>query len=144
MKVELGVIDMPYDYGEEPGKTTHQVAVDLEEQYKLFTHFYEQHIDDILLAVSDEIRLGLINHIKYGAPFDQETIILGEIVRSFNIFLEREEMAGLGVDGVPTWSALHGVNSRLKKETGPRRPSFIDGGLFKASFIAWISNNGET
>lgn len=125
MKVELGVIDMPYDYGEEPGKTTHQVAVDLEEQYKLFTHFYEEHLDDILLAVSDEIRLGLINHIKYGAPFDQETIILGEIVRSFNIFLEREEMAGLGVDGVPTWSALHGVNSRLKKKPARAAPRLL-------------------
>ena len=144
MNVELGVIDMPYDYGAEPGKTTHQVAVDLEDQYKLFTHFFELHRDEIFTAVADEIRLNLINHIKYGAPFDQDTIILGEIVRIFNLFLEREEMAGLSVDGVPTWAALHGVNSRLKKETGQRRPSFIDGGLFKASFIAWISKNGET
>jgi hypothetical protein len=144
MKVELGVIDMPYDYGEEPGKTTHQVAVELEERYQLFTHFFNTYRDEIFTAVSEEIQLGLINHIKYGAPFDQEDIILGEVVRSFNIFLEREEMAGLGVRGVPTSAALRGVNSRLKKEKGQRRPSFIDGGLLKANFIAWISNNGET
>lgn len=144
MRIELGVIDIPYDYGDEPGKTTHQVALRLEEDYKLFTHFFDLHRDEILTAAAEETRLGLINHIKYGAPFDQGEIILGEVVRRFNIFLEREEMAGLGVEGVPTWSALHGVNSRLKTETGQRRPSFIDGGLLKASFIAWINNDGET
>ncbi|QKJ58790.1 hypothetical protein [Serratia fonticola] len=144
MKVELGVIDMPYDYGEEPGKTTHQVAMELEDEYKLFTHFFELHRDEIFKSVVEEIQLGLINHIKYGAPFDQETILLGEVMRTFNIFLEREEMAGLCGDRVPTEASKRGVNSRLKIETGEKRPSFIDGGLIQTSFVAWISNNGET
>ena len=52
-------------------------------------------------------------------------------------------MAGLSVDGVPTQAALEGKNSRLKVERGERRPSFIDGGLFKSSFVAWIGNDAE-
>ncbi len=65
-------------------------------------------------------------------------------MQQFNIFLEREEMAGLAVDGVPTQAALEGKNSRLKQEKGPRRPSFIDGGLFKSSFVAWIGDDAES
>lgn len=96
MKVELGVIDMPYDYGEEPGKTTHQVAMELEDEYKLFTHFFELHRDEIFKSVVEEIQLGLINHIKYGAPFDQETILLGKSCAHLTFFGTRR-------DGWPLW-----------------------------------------
>lgn len=81
----------------------------------------------------------IINAIKFNAPLTSDEQ-LADTMREFNLFLEREEMAGLDVDGVPTKAALEGRNSRLKKKRGPRRPSFIDGGLFKASFIAWVEN----
>jgi len=142
MKICLGVVDMPYDYGEEPA-TTFEVATRLEEDYGLFSHFWAKHRDDIIQEAGTAVAHQLINRIRYGAP-DGGELQMGEVIQKFNIFLEQEEMAGLGVAGVPTQAAIHGVNSRLKRQFGPRRPSFIDGGLFKTSFTAWIENDAET
>lgn len=142
MKVCLGVVDMPYDYGD-TSATTYEVAEDLQDQYQLFTHFFETHKKEICAEVGEALAWSLINHIQHGAPLTQGEL-LGETMQQFNIFLEQEEMAGLSVDGVPTLAALEGKNSRLKIERGERRPSFIDGGLFKSSFVAWIGNDAES
>ncbi|WP_336240445.1 hypothetical protein [Citrobacter werkmanii] len=143
MKISLGVVDMVYDYGDNPGETTHEVAVELEENYGVFTHFWDLHKDTIIAEAGETIALSFINHIKYGAPLVGDAP-MGETIEAFNHFLEQEEMAGLNIDGVPTKAALDGKNSRLKQESGARRPSFIDGGLFKTSFIAWINNDAES
>ncbi|HEM8064382.1 TPA: hypothetical protein U2L90_001627 [Enterobacter hormaechei] len=142
MKVCLGVVDMPYDYGD-TSATTHEVAEDLQDRYQLFTHFFETHKKEICAEVGEALAWSLINHIQHGAPLTQGEL-LGQTMQQFNIFLEQEEMAGLSVDGVPTLAALEGKNSRLKIERGERRPSFIDGGLFKSSFVAWIGNDAES
>ncbi len=133
---------MPYDYGD-TSATTYEVAEDLQDNYQIFTHFWETHADDIISEVGETVGLALINHIKYGAPMHGGEL-LGETMQAFNIFLEREEMAGLSVDGVPTLAAKQGKNTRLKQERGERRPSFIDGGLFKSSFVAWIDDDAES
>lgn len=142
MKVCLGVIDMPYDYGD-TSATTFEVAEALEERYKIFTHFWEEHKGTIAPEVGEALAYSIINHIQHGAPLVSGEL-LGDTMRTFNIFLENEEMAGLAVDGVPTLAALDGRNSRLKQKYGERRPSFIDGGLFKSSFVAWIDNDAES
>ncbi|MFW0766696.1 hypothetical protein ACN0IV_12735 [Trabulsiella odontotermitis] len=142
MKVNLGVIDLPYDYGD-TSATTYEVAEDLQDRYQIFTHFWEKHSKDIRYEVGEMLAYALINHIQYGAPMPGGDL-LGETMKAFNIFLEGEEMSGLSVDGVPTLAALEGKNSRLKIERGERRPSFIDGGLFKSSFVAWISTDAES
>lgn len=145
MKVCLGVVDMPYDYGDNPGATTHEVALSLENDYQLFSHFWEKHQDVIVSEVGETVAWQIINHIQHGAPLvggEQ----LGDTMKAFSDFLNQEEMAGLTINGnsIPTKAALEGVNSRLKdKYTGIRRPSFIDGGLFKSSFVAWIDNDAE-
>lgn len=142
MKICLGVVDMQYDYGN-TSATTFEVANILEEEYGLFTHFWEQHQDAIIQEAGTAVAYEIINHLRYGAPAG-ETVLLGDSIRQFNIFLEQEEMAGLSVDGVPTLAAELGINTRLKQHQGPRRPSFIDGGLFKSSFTAWIENDAQT
>lgn len=142
MKVCLGVIDIPYDYGDSSA-TTYEVAEDLQERYGLFTHFWDLHKTQIVSEVGNTLGHAVINHIQYGAPMPGGEL-LGETMKAFNVFLEGEEMAGLSIDGVPTQAALEGKNSRLKIERGERRPSFIDGGLFKSSFVAWIGNDAES
>ncbi len=142
MKVCLGVIDLPYDYGD-TSATTFEVAEILEDKYQLFSNFWELHKGEIAPEVGEALAYSIINHIQHGAPLAGGEL-LGETMRTFNIFLENEEMAGLAVDGVPTLAALDGRNSRLKKKYGERRPSFIDGGLFKSSFVAWIDNDAES
>lgn len=141
MKVALGVIDMPYDYGN-TSATTYEVAEALQEEYQLFTHFWELHQDTIRSEVGETLAYAIINHIKHGAPMTSNEQ-LADTMQAFNIFLEAREMEGLSVDGVPTLAAILGINSRLKERLNPGRPSFIDGGLFKSSFIAWIENDAE-
>ncbi|EBZ7585857.1 hypothetical protein EHB58_09485 [Salmonella enterica subsp. enterica serovar Hull] len=146
MKVCMGVIDMPYDYGDEPGKTTFEVAQDLEERYEIFAHFWDMHKDEIIQEAGEMLAYQLINHLRHKAQLPAMQM-MGETGGIFHRFLEAEEMAGLTINGnkVPTWAAIHGVDSRLKdKYTGQRRPSFIDGGLFKSSFVAWIDYDAES
>ncbi|MFG1127927.1 hypothetical protein ACGANB_03940 [Salmonella enterica subsp. enterica serovar Aberdeen] len=145
MKVCFGVIDQPYDYGDEPGKTTFGVAQDLEERYEIFSHFWDMHKDEIIREAGEMLAYQLVNHLKHKAPLPSVQV-MGKTRGIFHQFLEAEEMAGMTINGnrVPTWAAVRGVKSRLKnKYTGIPRPSFIDGGLFKGSFIAWIDNNAE-
>lgn len=142
MKVCFGVIDLPYDYGD-TSVTTFEVAEILEEKYQIFSNFWELHKGEIAPEIGEALAYSLINHIQHGAPLTSGEL-LGDTMRTFNIFLENEEMAGLAVDGVPTLAALDGRNSRLKQKYGERRPSFIDGGLFKSSFVAWIDNDAES
>lgn len=141
MKICLGVIDQPYDYGD-TSATTHEVAEALEDEYGLFTHFWEVRADEICAEVGEAVAYALVNHIQHGAPMVSGEL-LGETMQQFSIFLEGEEMAGLSVD-VPTQAAQDGKNSRLKQEYGPRRPSFIDGGLLKSSFVAWVGDDAES
>lgn len=136
MKLNIGVIDVPYNYGENPEKTTYEVAQDLEDRYRLFTHFFNMHRDEIIAEIGSEIAHSIINQIEHGvesnANFDlEETKLL------FNKFLEDQELDGK-VEGVPTLASRLGVNSRLKKKRGNPRPSFIDGGLLKSTFHAWV------
>lgn len=152
MKLSLGVVDMPYGYGDDPEATTGEVAQALEDNYGIFSLFYQAHHEEIIGEVTDAVSLQLENFIRYGAPLDVSApLLLGETIRTFNIFLEMEEMAGLSVNvgpglhnTVPTMAAIDGRNSRLKQKHGERRPSFIDGGLFKSSFTAWIDNDADT
>lgn len=141
MKICLGVIDQPYDYGD-TSATTHEVAEALEGEYGLFTHFWEARADEICAEVGEAVAYALVNHIQHGAPMVSGEL-LGETMQQFSIFLEAEEMAGLSV-GVPTQAARDGKNSRLKQGYGTRRPSFIDGGLLKSSFVAWVGDDAES
>ncbi|ELY4543941.1 hypothetical protein SMZ81_002151 [Cronobacter sakazakii] len=146
MKVCFGVIDKPYDYGDEPGKTTFEVAQDLEERYEIFSRFWGMHKDEIIQEAGEMIAFQLIRHLKHNVPLPPVQV-MGDTLGIFHHFLEAEEMAGMTINGneVPTWAARIGVDSRKKEKiTWIRRPSFIDGGLFKGSFIAWIDNDAES
>jgi hypothetical protein len=58
----------------------------------------------------------------------------------FRQFLDREEMNGL-VAGVPTKAALGGArHGRGKITRRGQRPSFIDTGIFRASFRCWAAD----
>ena len=72
-----------------------------------------------------------------------------DIEASFKQFLDSQEIERIGYPGVPTQAALDGVRTSYKNPTGnknkrgkrvkhPRRPSFIDTGLYEDSMKAWI------
>ena len=75
-----------------------------------------------------------------------------QISTYFKQFLAMRQIEGFGIPGVPTQAALNGVNHRFKNPRGkwtgkgkdrkfqrnPRRPSFIDTGMYQASSKAWF------
>ncbi len=86
---------------------------------------------------------GAIENLVSGAPatISPTGEAESEIESAFRHFIVQEEMAGLGVPGVPTAAALKGINHRLRHpyaKSNPRRPSFVDTGLMLANFKAWV------
>lgn len=119
--------------------TTGDVAVWLENKYHIMESFYELRKVAVIKDLQESVQ-GKLEDIMMGAPVDGSPFLQGTsaIADSFKKFLSSSEIEGLGIPGVPTQAALDGVNHRLKSGKGPRRPSFIDTGLYQASFIAWV------
>lgn len=156
MILHLGVIDIPYaNVPDEMKKhrrhrahpagseTTGDVATWLENKYHVVETFYELHeqqvIDTVTESVSDAVEalmsgapIATVNPFSPGA--------LSDIQSAFKQFLSNREIEALGIPGVPTQAALDGISHRFKNRRNPkgRRPSFIDTGLYQASFIAWM------
>ncbi len=124
--------------------TTGDVATWLENKY----HIMEVFAEDVGLdAIDDALAhsvAGAIQNLVAGIPPEKlrpTAEAMGELESAFRHFLSQEEMAGLGVPGVPTKAALKGVNRRLLHpfaKGNPRRPSFLDTGLYSANAKFWI------
>jgi hypothetical protein len=141
--LHLGVVDAPY--ADDPGKTTGDVAEILEEKYDVMAGFMLLHGQEVAAALADGLA-GSLESLMMGAPppddpFAAGTATIGE---QFREFIDREELAGLE-EGVPTAAALHGVSHRFKRAyvRRQRRPSFVDTGLYRESFLAWVDGDAE-
>ena len=139
------------------GKTTTEVAEDLETRYALVEEFVsleEDYITDLLEdALAQRIEDGIIN-ILDGVPQaevvrdaqyspENEADRLAQIENKFKRALSGQRF-DWRIAGVPTRRALQGV-SHLRKQPfakghGPR-PSFIDTGMYSRSFRAWIEDD---
>lgn len=148
MIVHLGVLDVIYEYdtnsqvlSQGPTKTTGDVAQWLENKYGVIEHFFKLYDERISGAFEEEMQ-GALENVMLGAPAMQlEDALAGatsKIEGWFRYYLSSLEAEGVGMPGVPTAAALKGVNHRLKIKRGARRPSFIDTGLYEASFKVWI------
>ena len=156
LTLHLGVIDQPYRTAitaasrrrrkkvSAATKTTGDVAVYLEDKYHVMEHFFELHKDGIAKSLENSLA-GSLETMMMGGP---ATLSFGtaesEIDASFKNMLSNKELDRLGYPGIPTMAALRGVNHRMLHPYArrPSRPSFIDTGLFQASFKSWI--DGET
>ena len=136
MKIHLGVIDVPYTA---ESVTTGDVAGFLETKYGVMQRFWDKHAqsntDDIANGLAGAIE-GMMMGAPPGDPYADGMESIGQ---RFRVFLRDEEIVGTGAPGVPTQAALDGVNHRLKRRKGRRRPSFIDTGLYFATFKAWTT-----
>ena len=140
--LHLGVIDFPYGTS---GVTTGDVAGFLERKYGVMYAFWLVHQEEILTDMEDAIA-GQLENVLMGVPFTDEPFAgsNGKVEKRFQQFLYTREVENLGLTGVPTKAALDGVNHRLKSGKGPRRPSFIDTGLYENSFVAWVDEQEAT
>jgi len=161
--LHLGVIDIPYvdakgkarphkrHRQKYENKTTGDVAEILEAKYHVMEHFYELHHAEVdhLLFESFE---GAIESLLAGAPptLSVAGTATSKIEDAFKQMLSTMELDALGYPGIPTQAALDGVSHRFANPTHRRvkgaglvrrapRPSFIDTGLYQASFKAWVT-----
>ena len=134
LKLHLGVIDVP----EPEGNTTFGVAKILEAKYGLYSKFAEAHIGDIANHLTDSLAGAMDTILQGGKVKDPFIAGTAQIDEDFRDFLDEEEMAQLGVAGVPTKAALMGKSIRFKRRVGARRPSFIDSGVLQANFKSWV------
>ena len=153
MKLNFGVVDQLYAQpaparkkGKDTGKTakatatsTGDVAGWLESEYHIMEIFFEVHKVEITQLLEKALKGAMKNVLAGGParpiPYSSAT---PAIEKMFKQFLSNQEMDGLGYPGVPTLASLEGVSHRFAKKHGPERPSFIDTGLYQASFRAWF------
>lgn len=156
--LHLGVVDVAYVDAETPaasrkrikaGKppaanemTTGDVAEILEAKYHVMQVFYELHKDDVAKDFEHSVA-GALETVMLGGPPSADPFgdATGKIEERFRDFLTNREMERLGYQGVPTQAAIDGVNHRKKhpySSKNKRRPSFVDTGLYQASFKAEV------
>lgn len=122
--------------------TTGDVAQWLENQYHPMEHFFELHGDEIADDFANSLA-GAIETFFMGGPANLDVYggATSKIEDRFKQMLSNRELDSLGYPGIPTAAAQAGVSHRHKsgytKGKVPR-PSFIDTGLYQASFKAWI------
>lgn len=143
--LHLGVIDVPYAT---EGTTTGDVAEILEAKYDVMGNFDALHHADIEEVIAISLSEA-IDSLVQGAPatLDPFGQACADVQQMFVTYLDNEEIAETGQAGVPTAAALAGVRTSLKKKKelkNPRkrslgrRPSFIDTGMYRDSFKAWV------
>jgi hypothetical protein len=166
--LHLGVIDMPYNNpdkgfkGNKPSAahsneyeniTTGEVAEDLERRYGIMDAFIKAYSDDIGRDIENSLK-GAFETMAMGGNVGQSnySAATSDIEAKFKNFLSSQEVEAVGISGVPTKAAQLGVRHRYKNPYGrtvgrgankifvqnPPRPSFIDTGLYQASFKAWV------
>jgi hypothetical protein len=144
--LHLGVVDIPYNLpapkrrnkvGAQP--TTGDVAGWLENRYHVMEHFWQIHQADVAGAVERSLA-GALETVLMGGPpsHDPFGTAAGAIEEEFRRMVEGKELDRLGYPGIPTRASLEGVSHRFKAKKGPPRPSFVDTGLYVASFKAWV------
>ena len=108
--------------------TTTEVADILEESYNIVHTFSEKKANLMANDLEDAMAKALERYIEKGTVSPNP---LGPAVtaikRRFKKFLNSGEMERMGFDNIPTRVALR-----------EGRPSFVDTGLYRDSFTAWV------
>lgn len=161
----FGNIDIPYAYDQEQlskkGKvlkkkkkvtkaiTTGEVAAILEDHYQIYETFFEFNKKDIAEELAKSY-VGAFHRLHAtGVGGDPSAGAMDAIAAKFKQFLSDRVMEGRQLATasahssrqVPTQAALDGVNHRFAHpyaKANPRRPSFIDTGLYQATSKAWL------
>lgn len=142
--IHLGVLDLPHPGGGKDGLTTGDLAEILESKYGLYSVYLDANLEKISDDVAESVQDAIDNILAGGPAADNPCAgAEQEITLGFINFLDTDEMAKIGVRGVPTEAALKGVNHRLKINKGSPRLSFIDTGTLRAATTAWV-DQGNT
>lgn len=161
----FGNIDIPYAYDQEQlskkGKvlkkkkkvtkaiTTGDVAAILEDHYQIYETFFELNKQTIGSELAKSY-VGAFHRLHAtGVAADPGMAAMSDIEAKFKQFLtdrvmETQQLVTASAHSsrqVPTQAALDGVNHRLAHpyaKSNPRRPSFVDTGLYSATSKVWL------
>ena len=160
-KIHLGVVDVPYVQRlslterrrymwlmkrrpwQSLGATvsTGDVASFIENRYALMETFATMHHDDIAGVLETRMQ-GALENAMMGKPASDADVYgdLSPVEEMFRRALDEREFDGV-IAGVPTGASLAGVNHRLRRphaRGNAVRSSFVDTGMFRQSFKAWL------
>ena len=126
-------------YGD--GTNSAEVAKELEEKYALVDTFYLG-IQDELADALEEVFSESAEIVMMGKPPKKipSDLVTKKIEEEFRTYLDHEQ------HGIKTTAAQRGVSHLLPQpysRKNPPRQSFIDTGLYRASFRAWIEEDDE-
>lgn len=146
MRLVFGVLDVSYaDANGSGSSTTGDVAEILEKNYHVMETFYELKKEQIASVLADSVADAIADLI---AGHQTEPTFTGtqKIETMFRTFLDANEMAALASKYGMTLSAaaVAGVNHRKKMPYSSKnkaRPAFVDTGLYRTSFRAWMEKN---
>jgi len=133
-------------YGQ--GKTTREVAEELEKKYGVVEKFVELEEDFLIAMVEDKMEEDLNELLAMSHPTRGikgfSTKETDKIVDRFRRDLSAKKFDGL-LPGVPTTASLRGVSHLHSHPYAKRapRPSFIDTGMYSRSFTAWVEEEDE-
>ena len=123
------------------GKNTAEVAQELEEGYKVVEIFWDMYGDSISENLTDaygDAIQDVINMAEYPKKIVSNTFTQ-TVEEDFRSYLDYEE------HGIKTMAAARGVSHLLphpySKNNPKPRPSFIDTGLYRSAFRAWVEED---
>ncbi len=128
-------------YGQ--GKTTLEVAADLEAKYKIVETFWEMEEDDFVEMLEDAFA-DTIEEVMTVEKVSKKGVSIKEtdkIEAKFRQNLANRRYDGV-ISGVPTTASQRGVSHLRQHPYAKRapRPSFIDTGMYQRSFRVWVED----
>lgn len=160
MKINLGFEAIPYTMkssrtrkvlgkgtrihpGYGAGKNTADVAQELEEKYKVVEIYWEA-IEEMVIEKLEDVYSDSIEEVLSMQKPPKKLLgdeYTGLLETGFRNYLDKEE------HGIKTAAAARGVSHLLphpySKNNPKPRPSFIDTGLYRSTFRAWIEEDEE-
>jgi hypothetical protein len=133
--LSLGVIEVPYADGHQE---TGDVAQILEDKFGVMQKFADQNIEPICEFIADGVA-GALESVLAGAPegFDVFGSAMSNIEDRFQEYIDNEE------HGIPTKAKQTPKAGARKKRQFRRvthKTTFVDSGLYRNSFKAWVRN----
>jgi|SRR5215469_8277481 len=164
MKISLGFESYPYSMqssrtraaisarparggfrGYGAGKTTQDVANELEVQYKIVETFVDMEEDFIIEIMETSLAEDVEKIVASLGAISEHGISTADtdrIEQRFREALTQRRFDGV-IPGVPTLSAMRGVSHLLPQpysRRNPSRPSFVNTGLYRSAFRAWVED----
>lgn len=140
--LNLGVVDVPYAKGQSTGK----VAEILEKNYGVMEFFAYKYQNDIAKAIETDL-VDFIEDALSGKSLQANPLAIScsKIETLFKDALAMRFMDGSNFSNrpIPTAASLGGISKRFKDKRNKQRkrgvrPSFVDTGLYRQSFKAWV------